>query len=135
MQSLVDTLFTDPLSRRFASSLYNDIANIATNADNVDIVKNEDNYTVYADVPGVTKRDLQLYLSKNGQRLYINAERSTLHETSKRRRTYSYQITIPYDALPDTINATLNDGVLQVTIKRTNNNQNYREAVQRVEIN
>lgn len=139
MQQIIDSVFTDPITRRFASNVVKDIANISNSplslSKDIDIVTAPDTYIVFADLPGVLKSNLQVDITKNGHCLYIRADRkNTLTANSTRRTTFSYEVALPEDVEKNTIDAKLIDGVLQVTLKRVLS-PDWDANMQRIQVN
>jgi len=90
----------------------------------IDIAEEGDRYVVVADVPGFGKDDTEVYVTDHtlaieaeqsdevvtGEANYIQQERS--------RTSVSRRITLPSDADTDAISATMQDGVLRISIDR-----------------
>jgi HSP20 family protein len=91
----------------------------------LDMVERDGEYVIEAELPGFSKEDVDVYLSDGT--LSIEAERSEELESGdgnflKRERshtTLSRRVSLPGDADPDEISASLNAGVLTVTVART----------------
>lgn len=97
----------------------------------LDIEEEDDSYLLRAEVPGMSRDDLEVYLE--GDNLVIEGER---REEKKRRRRSSEiyygriyrSLPLPHDARPEGIRTRLRRGVLEVTIPRE------RKAVKRIEV-
>lgn len=95
-----------------------------TTAPAVDVVETEDEYVVYADLPGVEKGDLELSVS--GSLVSIKGEKKAERESEKgkvfRKETwkgsFSRTINLPAQANPDKVSAELKDGVLVVRVAK-----------------
>lgn len=88
----------------------------------VDVVEAEDEFTVFADVPGIPMEKLDLSLADNV--LTIKGEKKTAETAGKvfRKETVegSFQrtLSLPSEIDPDSIEATLKDGVLTIRIAK-----------------
>jgi HSP20 family protein len=107
----------------------------------VDVLRRGDNYVVYADMPGYEKSKVNLYVSKAKKNvLVIEAERNDCNGTNdeyikKARRMGACvcEVSLPDDAETTNLQATMNDGVLQVIVKRSQKDDSYKD-MQRVPI-
>ena len=88
---------------------------------NTELVEEEGRYLLRTELPGLDKKDVQVYLE--GPFLIIEAERK--EEQRKRHLSEIYygriyrSIPLPADAQPEGIQARLKRGVLEVEIPRT----------------
>lgn len=95
-----------------------------TTAPAVDVVETEDEFIVYADLPGVDKGDLEL--SVTGSLVSIKGEKKAERESEKRKvfrketwkGAFSRTIDLPSQADPDKVSAELKDGVLSVRVAK-----------------
>jgi HSP20 family protein len=86
----------------------------------VDVLRNEDEVIVRADIPGVSKENLEVTVLKN--RLFIRGEKKHKHEgtegnTHRMERFYgSFEraIDLPVPVTPESMKASFQDGVLEV---------------------
>ncbi|MDH5356357.1 MAG: Hsp20/alpha crystallin family protein [Gammaproteobacteria bacterium] len=94
-------------------------------APTVDIEENDDNFMIKADLPGVTKDDIDIRL-ENGV-LSISGEKRVEKETgkgTKHHRTerfhgsFSRRFTLPSEIDADHVNADYKDGVLSLTVPK-----------------
>jgi HSP20 family protein len=91
----------------------------------VDITEADDKYVVTAEVPGVKREDLTVELQEGV--LSIRGEKKSEREEKKEKSRYlersygafSRSFTLPSNADPDRIQAGFKDGVLTVTIAKT----------------
>ena len=88
---------------------------------NVDISEDDEAYFVMADVPGLTKEDVKLSVKDN--RLTLFGERRQESENRIRRRERRHwklrrSFELPTDALVDSVEATLENGVLEIVIPK-----------------
>jgi HSP20 family protein len=75
----------------------------------VDVVDGKDSLMVYAELPGVDKKDIQL--SVTDESLTISVEREKRH--------YYKEVSLPAKVKPDTAKASYKNGVLEVTFEKT----------------
>ena len=91
----------------------------------VDVYDKDDNIVIKADLPGVDKKDIHVDL--NGRVLTLSGERSEEKEAKeetfyRKERSYGKFVrtfNLGADVMPDKINATYKDGVLHVTIPKS----------------
>lgn len=92
----------------------------------VDIVRKKDSYEIIADLPGFTRTDVQLDVSKD-KVVSISAMRKADPSatdgdyivTGRGYGKFSYEVQMPDDCDLDAVSAKMEHGVLRVTIKRT----------------
>ena len=90
----------------------------------VDIYDNEDNIVLKAELPGVSKKDIEIDIKDRV--LTLKGERSADNEVKednyyRRERTYGRferSFTLPANIDPDKIKADYNDGVLKVEVPK-----------------
>ena len=90
-----------------------------------EIAEDESQYTVTAELPGVRKDDVHVEMSEGV--LSIRGEKRSEREEKKEQRryversygTFSRSFTLPRDANPDRIDASFKDGVLTLTIPKS----------------
>ena len=86
----------------------------------VDFIENGDGYTLYFDLPGVDKKDLELTVENNV--LTVKGDKKEPKEGGRffRKETWAGSfrrtVSLPPAADPDKVRAELTDGVLTVTI-------------------
>lgn len=91
----------------------------------VEIAEDENAYTVTAELPGVKKDDVHVEMSEGV--LSVRGEKKSEREEKKEQRryversygTFSRSFTLPRDANPDQIDASFKDGILTITIPKT----------------
>jgi HSP20 family protein len=89
-----------------------------------DLVDRGEDYLVCAEIPGIPKEDLEVTVTPRG--IEISGEASTDVEEKKegfvrRERGYSRihrSLTFPEEVLPDKVEATLKDGLLEITLPK-----------------
>jgi HSP20 family protein len=90
----------------------------------VDIYDNEDNIVIKAELPGVSKKDIEIDIKDRV--LTLKGERSAENEVKednyyRRERTYGgfeRSFTLPANVDPDKIKADYNDGVLKIEVPK-----------------
>jgi len=90
----------------------------------VDVVETEDEYIVTADLPGVSKNDLEVTVA--GSILSIKGEKRGEHESDKKKvfrketwkGSFSRTIDLPAQIDPAKVSAELKDGVLVVHVAK-----------------
>ena len=110
-----DHFFNTPLVRSNGHSM--------TNLVPVDVIENDDGYKVVVDVPGVGKENMDLSFDKDRLTIRINQSEDRESEEGKyimkqRKETHFSRTLILNGADPETINASLDSGVLTVTMNK-----------------
>ena len=90
----------------------------------VDVVETDDNYVLRADLPGVSESDVKIEVDENV--LTVSGERKASHEENKKgyyrvERSYGHfsrSLTLPKGVDADSINASFDNGVLEVKIPK-----------------
>lgn len=85
-----------------------------TESTHVDVMDEGDEIHVVADMPGVEKN--QIELTVNGSRLHIQADSED--------RSYDERVDLGASVDPETAEATYNNGVVQVTLEKTDSGKN-----------
>ncbi len=92
-----------------------------------DIIENEEEYTVYVDLPGMTKKDIRLALKNrvltiSGERnLYQNVkekENIKLKRSERLQGSFSRSFAIPDGTDENSVDARFKDGVLSISLKK-----------------
>ena len=90
----------------------------------VDIREDQDSYTLYADVPGVEAKDIEItmengVLTIKGERKWENAdERNGFKRMERARGSFYRRFSLPDSVDPEKITARGNNGVLEVVIPK-----------------
>ncbi|MBN2731884.1 MAG: Hsp20/alpha crystallin family protein [Balneolaceae bacterium] len=104
---------------------------VSTNQDSfvpsIDISETEDQFLISAELPGMKKEDINISL-ENG-RLSISGERSlkneeegkTFHRVETQYGSFSRSFRLPDYVDEETINASYNDGLLNISINKAEN--------------
>lgn len=112
---------------RFFDEVFRDLSP-ATQADwvpAIDIREEKDKYVVTADLPGLRKEDVEVtfendVLTITGERkVQVEQNDSRLHRSERYFGRFSRALRFPGDARPDQISATFKDGVLEVTVPKS----------------
>lgn len=111
---MFDDFFNDGLALRRA---------VAFDSFKVDVQDNEDGYVVEAEIPGVTKDELDVDLRDNRLTVSVNREESVDEEGKnyvhrERRRTSMTRTLMLPDASSDGVEAKLNEGVLTIAVPK-----------------
>jgi HSP20 family protein len=86
------------------------------------------NLILKADLPGLTEKDLQLQLTQDvltvsGERKSDAPEGYSVHRQERQPARFSRSFTLPYKVVGDSITATLENGVLTVTLPKAPESQ------------
>jgi len=116
----IDRLFDSPLAEFTPNS---DLLSGWTPA--FDVYENKDNFTVVAELPGMKKEDIAVSLHQGS--LSVSGERKSegKHEDAEVYRAerffgrFQRTITLPTDVAGDKVKATYKDGVLTITLPKT----------------
>ena len=116
----IDRLFESPLNELARAS---DLSNGWTPA--LDVFEDKDNYTIKAELPGMKKEEIDVSLQDG--RVNISGERKseTSHEDAEVYRAerffgrFQRTVTLPGPVATDKIKAQYKDGVLTVTLPKT----------------
>ena len=109
----------------FENEGYRRVAGSTTPA--INVIENEDNYTVEVAAPGMTKEDFCVRLDQEGRLIICLEKKADASEESKDgkylRREFSYShyeqaFLLPEDILKDKIEATMKNGVLNIVIPK-----------------
>jgi HSP20 family protein len=96
-----------------------------------DIEETDDAFIVEVELPGISKRDVDVALS--GRRLTISGERKEKDRTGVLRRrvrnmgSFRYEVVLPTDVNEDSVDARLYDGVLIVRVAKRAADKHYVE--------
>jgi HSP20 family protein len=91
----------------------------------VDISETDQDIIVQAEIPGINPKDLDISL--NGRLLTIKGEKKSEHEEKKENYhkierkygAFSRTLELPADVDPDKVEAVYKDGVLKITLPKT----------------
>ncbi len=80
---------------------------------------NENEYTFEVDVPGIEKDDLVMELKNDILTIHSKPYEVEKDEKSQKKRIYRFQFKVPDDINSDQLKATLKNGVLTVTLPKS----------------
>ena len=111
-----ESFFTDPFFRNFNTSVF---------TPKVDVTEDQNNLYVTADLPGVDKKDVKVNVV--GDVLTISGEKKTeqrdenknYYRIERSGGSFSRNFTLPAEIIMDKIGAEFKDGVLTITLPKT----------------
>jgi HSP20 family protein len=98
-----------------------------------DIVESDDSYLIEMDLPGVDQDDVDIEI--NGRELTVSGEVKEKERAGiLRRRTrkvgeFSYSVTLPMEIDADAVTAHLDNGVLSITVPKSQRAKSRRIAI------
>jgi HSP20 family protein len=115
--------FDAPFTGEWGLKNWNFNSNVFT--PRVDVTEDNENLYVHAEIPGVEKKDLKLNVS--GDVLTISGEKKTEQRDEKKNYyrvernygSFSRSFTLPAEVIVDKISADYKDGVLTITLPKT----------------
>ena len=83
-----------------------------------------DRFELIAELPGISKDDIDIriqgnYLEISGTRKADHPEGYTVHRAERAATTFSRSFTLPYEVDAAKVNATLKDGLLKMTLPKS----------------
>ncbi len=121
---------TDVFGKRFSDIMdefFNDA--VATRnrsfAPSIDISETDKKYNIDVEIPGMTKDDIDLNIENNrltisGERKFENEEKNKqFHRVETHYGTFTRSIQLPDNVKPDSINATYKNGILNISIEKS----------------
>lgn len=104
-----------PHHHRLASNLWNDMDRLLGDFSEVrpDVSETETHFLISADMPGIRKEDIKIEVANNI--LHIFAER----KTGRTQRTFKKSYSLPNAVSTDKIEAHYEDGVLELSLPKT----------------
>jgi HSP20 family protein len=96
----------------------------------IDIIEGDDEYLIRADLPGITKEEIQINIEKDV--LTISGEKKRSIETPDKNRYYHFErgfgtflrsLNLPSNVDPNKIEAHYSNGVLDIVLKKTQENK------------
>ncbi|MGB5261001.1 MAG: Hsp20/alpha crystallin family protein [Gammaproteobacteria bacterium] len=117
--------FNQELNRFFTNSRPASASQEARNwAPAVDIREEDDRFVLIADIPGVKRDDVEIMLEdgvltiKGERRTETEETREGFHRKERVHGTFLRQFNLPDTVNPDSISATVTDGVLEIGIPK-----------------
>lgn len=101
----------------------------------IDIVENDNDYVLRADLPGLTEQDINVELHNDV--LTVSGERKSEHEERKQgyhrveRSSGSFRrsVRLPEGVAPESVRATFERGVLEVTVPKPEQHGPHKVAI------
>jgi len=93
----------------------------------INVIESDTEYKVEVAAPGMNKEDFNVHVDENGNLVIAMEKKSEKKEEDKKsrylRREFSYTkfqqtLILPEDVVKETINASMNDGVLNIELPR-----------------
>ncbi len=119
LSNWLDSFFNDSVFEAFDREV------VDSNFPRVDITENGDNYLIRADLPGMDKKDISITI-ENGT-LKIEGEKKEeqkkehgkYYHLERRYGKFSRSFILPDEVLSEKIDAKMNNGVLELTLPKT----------------
>lgn len=89
-----------------------------------DIIEGDNEFAIYMDLPGLTKKMIRLVIKNrvltiSGERELYSGGEFTFKRSERRQGSFSRSFALPDEADESTVNAKFKDGVLQITLSKT----------------
>ena len=90
----------------------------------IDMAEDDEQYTIVADMPGFAKDDIEVYVTDRtlaieaDQREEMVTEEANYIQQERSHQSLSRRITLPNDADTESITASMDEGVLEITVAR-----------------
>lgn len=90
----------------------------------IDMAEDDEQYTIVADLPGFRKEDIDVYVTENTlaieaeQREEMVTEEATYVQQERSHQSLSRRLALPNDADAENISASMEGGVLTITVAR-----------------
>jgi len=97
---------------------------LGTSAPRTNLVENGDKFEVRAELPGISKNDINIkiqgnYLEISGKRAIETPEGFKPHRNERSAATFSRSFTLPDEVDAHKVDATLKDGILYLTLPKS----------------
>ena len=102
----------------------------------VDVVEKNDNIIVRAEIPGVDKKDIEITLNANNLTLQGKSRQETKEDTEGYHRceistgSFRRTLTLPGDVDSNNVKATFTDGLLEITLPKTENGNHNKITIE-----
>ncbi|HEY8349580.1 MAG TPA: Hsp20/alpha crystallin family protein [Clostridia bacterium] len=116
---------TDYISRELNSVLDYPVKLFTGNGPRVDVYQTENNVVVKAEIPGVSRDDLQLYIDQRSIRLSGETRRedeyseSDMYRSERYYGSFSRTIPLPAEVKPEEAKAEYRDGILSIIVPKS----------------
>ncbi len=106
------------------SCLYSPAFTLTSNLPRTILLENGDSFEVQAEVPGISKDDLNIkiqgnYLEISGKRKVDTPDGYKTHRNERGSNSFSRSFTLPDDIDADRVEAALKDGILYLTLPKS----------------
>jgi HSP20 family protein len=106
------------------SSLYGPAFTLPANSPRTNLLENGDRFEVQAEVPGISKEDLNIkiqgnYLEISGNRSVDTPDGYKIHRNERGSSTFSRSFTLPDEVDSEKVDATLKDGILYLSLPKS----------------
>lgn len=120
LRNKMDRLFSD----YDRSSLSSPAFTLRSNSPRTNLLESGDSFEVQAEVPGISKDDLNIkiqgnYLEISGKRAVDTPEGYKVHRNERGSSTFSRSFTLPNDVDAEKAEASLKDGILYLTLPKS----------------
>jgi HSP20 family protein len=120
LRNKMDRIFGD-VDRSY---LYGPAFTLTSNSPRTNLLENGDHFEVQAEVPGISKDDLNIkiqgnYLEISGTRNFESPEGYKVHRNERIANTFSRSFTLPDDVDAEKVEAALKDGILYLTLPKS----------------
>lgn len=125
LDRVFDNFFRNAISNVNLGNVSMPAANLTDMAVKMNISETEKEYTISADLPGLTQEDISLTvedgaLTLSGEKLRESEEEGkTFHRVERSYGKFSRTLQLPEDAQQDGISAAMKNGVLTIRIAKT----------------
>ena len=97
---------------------------LTSNSPKTNLLENGDNFEVQAEVPGISKDDLNIkiqgnYLEIGGKRSVDTPDGYNVHRNERGGSTFSRSFTLPADVDAERVEAKMKDGILYLTLPKS----------------
>lgn len=125
----------DDIQNRFSrllESTFGDVptAGLGAWSPPVDIEETDDSFVVEAELPGVKREDINVELDENQLSIHGEIEErertGVLRRQTRRTGQFDYRVTLPTQVDPDKVDASLEEGVLRLTLQKTESHKPRR---------
>lgn len=130
----LDRVF-DNFFRNAMTNIHMPMGSVTDMTVKMNISETDKNYTITADLPGLEQKDIDLtvddgVLTLSGEKQQENEEEGkTFHRVERSYGRFIRTLRLPADADEDSVGATMKNGVLEVTINKTDKPEKSRKRI------